>query len=71
MSKAGYLNTGKTRKDAKRRGKKQKDPERRKKDGKKTQKISEMTPKMYYIMVSLSRNSLQMYFWIILEKWRI
>ena len=50
---AGYLNTGKTRKDAKRPGKRQKDPERAKrrgkaqKDGEKTQKISKKTPKMY------------------------
>ena len=79
--KPGYLNTGKTRKDAKRRGKKQKDAkrpgkaqkdaERRKKTAKRPRKLAKRQTKMYYIMVSLSRNSLQMYFWIILEKQRI
>ena len=74
-NRAGYLNTGKTRKDAKRRGKKQKDAKRpgiAQKDAerrKKTQKISKKTPlNELYFMVSLSGNSLQMYFWIILIK---
>ena len=80
-SAAGYLNTGKTRKDAKRRGKKQKDAkrpgnvqkdaERRKKTAKRPRKLAKRPPKMYCIRVSSSRNSLQMYLWIFLDKRRI
>ena len=64
----------KTRKEAKRRKKTRKGAKRRgksQKDGKKTQKIGKRPPKRYYIMVSLSRNSLQMHSWIIIEKRRI
>ena len=52
----GYLNTGKTQKDAERRKKTRKGAKRRgktQKDGKKTQKSSKKAPKMYYIMISL------------------
>ena len=62
---------GKKQKDAKRPGKAQKDAERRKKTAKRPRKLAKRPPKRYYILVSLSRNSLQMYFCIILEKRRI